>query len=87
MLISDINGGNRSAIGGVGDLAFDLEALAFRRRRPSGLPLGAVPVSKLESGRDRPASDLAEAERRAEQMLAARWLLALAVDSRVMSVA
>ena len=36
-----------------------------------GLPHEAAPCSKLESGRRWPASDLAEAERRAEQMLAA----------------
>ncbi|MGE8940831.1 hypothetical protein ACO2I3_02860 [Leptospira interrogans] len=45
---------------------------------------GAVPSSKLESGSDRPVSDLAEAERRAEQMLAARSFQAPAADSQTM---
>ncbi len=52
---------------------------------PTGLPLGTIPVSKLESGRAQPASVLAEAERRADRMLAARSLLELAVDSQARS--
>ena len=40
------------------------------------LPHIAIPGTKLELGRHRPASELAEAERRADQMLAARSLLA-----------
>jgi hypothetical protein len=40
-----------------------------------GLPLEAIPVPKLESGRDRPACGLTEAERRAVHRLAARWLV------------
>ena len=52
-----------------------------------GLPLGTIPVSKLESGPAQPASVLAEAERRADRMLAARWLLEPAVDSRARSEA
>ena len=50
-----------------------------------GLPLGTIPVSKLESGRAQPASVLTEAERRADRMLAARSLLEPAVDSRARS--
>ena len=45
-----------------------------------GLPRITIPGTKLEPGRHRPASGLAEAERRADQMLAARSLLEPAVD-------
>jgi hypothetical protein len=51
------------------------------RYRGVGLPLGQIPDTKLESGRDRPASGLAGAERRADRMLAARLLQVLAVDT------
>ena len=47
----------------------------------SGLPHITIPGTKLEPGRRRPASGLAEAERRADQMLAARSLLGPAADS------
>ena len=46
----------------------------------------AIPVSKLDSGGS-PASELAEAERRADRTLAARSLLGPAADSRARSVA
>jgi hypothetical protein len=58
---------------------------ATPRLATSGLPLEAVPGAKLESGLDWPGSGLAEAGRRAEQMLAARSFRAPAVDSRAMS--
>ena len=61
--------------------------IAEMERARIGLPHEAVPGSKLESGRRWPASDPAAAERRAEQMLAARSFRALAVDSRAMSAA
>jgi hypothetical protein len=52
-----------------------------------GLPLRTIPGSKLEPGPARPAFEPAEAERRADQALAARSLLVLAGDSRGMSAA
>ena len=51
-----------------------------------GLPLITIPASKLEPGRVRPALGLTEAERRADQALAARSLLELVAGSRAMSV-
>ncbi len=45
-----------------------------------GLPLRAIPGSKLGSGPAQPAFGLAEAERRADRMLAARSLLGPAAD-------
>ncbi len=60
-------------------------SVAAKPRGAAGLPHEAAPCSKLESGRRWPAADLAEAERRAEQMLAARSFRAPAVDSRAMS--
>ena len=50
-----------------------------------GLPLGTIPGTKLEPGRRRPASGLAEAERRADRTLAARSPLGPAADSRATS--
>src|SRR5260370_6693987 len=52
-----------------------------------GLPLEAVPVLKLESGRDRPAHRLTGAQRRAGHGLAARSLPARAVGNPAMSAA
>ena len=52
-----------------------------------GLPLEAVPVLKLESGRARPAHRLSGAQRRAGHGLAARSLRARAVGNRAMSAA
>jgi len=52
----------------------------------AGLPLITVPGPKLESDCVRPASGLAEAERKADQALAARSLLERAVDNRARSV-
>jgi hypothetical protein len=49
----------------------------------TGLPHITMPGSKLEPGRGWPASGLAGAERRADQTLAARWLLEPAGDSRL----
>ena len=48
-------------------------------------PLITAPASKLESGRGRPAYGLTEAERRADQALAARSLLEPEIGIRVMS--
>ena len=62
-------------------------ALAFKLCLPLGLPLEAVPVLKLESGRDRPAHRLTGAQRRAGHGLAARSLPARAVGNRAMSAA
>ncbi len=45
-----------------------------------GLPHIAIPGTKLEPGRHRPASGLAEAERRADRTLAARSLREPAAD-------
>lgn len=53
--------------------------------RAHGLPLAAMPGSKLESGRHWPASGLAGAQRRADLMLAARSFLEPAVDSSAMN--
>ncbi len=53
----------------------------------SGLPHKAVPVSKLESGAHLPASELAEAERKLGQTLAARSFLEPVGDSRETSAA
>ena len=50
--------------------------------RELGLPHITIPSVKLEPGRGWPAFGLAEAERRADQALAARLLLEPAVDSR-----
>lgn len=52
-----------------------------------GLPHVAVPELRLESGRYWPASGLAGAQRRAEQMLAARLSRVLAGDSRARNAA
>ena len=52
-----------------------------------GLLLRTIPGPKLEPGRGEPAFGLAEAERRADQALAARSLLVPAGDSRGMSAA
>jgi len=73
-----------TAVGAI-PLAGDVFDVMFRANMKNGLPHEAAPCSKLESGRRWPASDLAEAERRAEQMLAARSFRAPAVDSRAMS--
>lgn len=51
----------------------------------AGLPPFAVPWIKLDPGRYRPASGLAGAQRRTDQMLAARSSLVLAPGSRAMS--
>jgi hypothetical protein len=48
----------------------------------TGLPLVAIPGIKLESGRHRPASDLAGAQRRRDRMLTARSSPGPVVDSR-----
>jgi TolB-like protein/DNA-binding winged helix-turn-helix (wHTH) protein len=52
-----------------------------------GLPPVAIPGNKLESGRHRPASGLAGAERRRDRMLAARSSPGPVVDSRETSAA
>ncbi len=51
------------------------------------LPHKAVPVSKLESGAHLPASELAEAEHKLGQTLAARSFLEPVGDSRETSAA
>ena len=53
----------------------------------AGLPRIAIPVSKLEPGTHAPAFELAGAQRRPAQMLAARPFLGPVDDIRVMSVA
>ena len=62
-------------------------AANIRKLVAAGLPLEAVPVLKLESGRDRPADRLTGAQRRAGHGLAARSLPARAVGNRAMSAA
>ena len=57
------------------------------RSQGSGLPHKATPGIRLESGRCRPASDLAGEQRRAEQTLAARSSRVPAGDSRARNVA
>ena len=57
------------------------------RTRSPGLPHISIPGPKLEPGHSQPAFGLAEAERKADQALAARSLLGLAADTRGMSVA
>ena len=64
---------------------FVVAAEVARLTANPGLPLGTIPGSKLEPGRGQPAFGLAEAERKADQALAARSLLELVVDSRGMS--
>ena len=61
---------------------FGLAIAAQVTFRCSGLPHITIPSVKLEPGRGWPAFGLAEAERRADQALAARLLLEPAVDSR-----
>ena len=70
------------------DVAFEPEAvlkLIEAEQDVVGLPLGTIPGTKLEPGRRRPASGLAEAERRADRTLAARSPLGPAADSRATS--
>ena len=57
-------------------------AKALHITQGSGLPHVAVPETRLESGCHWPASGLTGAQRRAEQMLAARSSRVLAGDSR-----
>ncbi len=57
------------------------DAIEALRLSAPGLPHITMPSSQLESGCRRPASGLAEAERRADLMLAARSFLARAADS------
>ena len=58
-----------------------------RENERFAVPLIAIPGIKLASGRHRPASELAGAQRRPGQMLAARSFRARVVGSRAMSAA
>jgi hypothetical protein len=66
-----------------GRLGFIVAYMAPFLTKNIGLPHITMPGSKLEPGRGWPAFGLAEAERRADQMLAARSLLEPAGDSRL----
>ena len=77
----------KNTVGRIGAICTPLpricdRALASLWRGRAGLPRIAIPRSKLESGRHRPASGLTEAERRADRMLAARSLLGPVGGSR-----
>jgi hypothetical protein len=74
----------KSSNDGVGET---LEVLAPALAGPSGLPREAMPDIRLESGRYWPAPDLAGAQRRAEQTLAARSSRVPAGDSQARNAA
>ena len=64
-----------------------LTELSEHQAEETGLPRIAIPVSKLESGAQVPAFELAGAKRRTGRTLAARSFLGPADDSRAKSAA